>query len=284
MNKKVIYTCITGNYEKIIDHFYCSPNYDYVCFTDHLPENPKQFIWKFRPLQFSSLDNTRNNRWHKIHPHILFPEYDESIYVDGNIDILTNRIFQDVNRTIKIGNKLALQPHFVRRNLHEEFAECLRLEKDNKTTIKKQEKKIFQNNPDFSGRYGRFPEANIIYRYHHDPLVIKTMNDWWFWIKNYSKRDQLSLVYVLWKNKLKFSLLSRDSYRFCEDIAFIYSEKHYGGENNHANAQELEAVLNGTQKELEKTRAELHRIKNSRSFIVYNFMQKIKYYLNHENT
>ena len=44
-------------------------------------------------------------------------------------------------------------------------------------------------------------ETNIIYR-KHTANVKKLMDDWWFMIENYSKRDQLSFSYVLWKNSI----------------------------------------------------------------------------------
>lgn len=43
-------------------------------------------------------------------------------------------------------------------------------------------------------------ENNVIYRKHKDPRCIKVMEDWWYMVENYSRRDQLSLFYVLWKN------------------------------------------------------------------------------------
>ncbi len=59
----------------------------------------------------------------------------------------------------------------------------------------------------FPSNYGLF-ENNIIFREHHDRDVIKIMNDWWRWVENYSRRDQLSLTYVLWKNNFQVSPLS----------------------------------------------------------------------------
>jgi hypothetical protein len=31
---KVIYTCISGNYDTLHDNIYVNPDWDYVCFTD----------------------------------------------------------------------------------------------------------------------------------------------------------------------------------------------------------------------------------------------------------
>ena len=93
-NKKVIYICITGNYDQIINHDFVNHEYDYVCFTDNIPKDRENYIWQFKPLQFNKLDNVRNNRWHKLHPHLLFSEYEESLYLDGNINIKNKNFFK----------------------------------------------------------------------------------------------------------------------------------------------------------------------------------------------
>ena len=71
-NKTVCYTCITKNYDKLIQHSYISKDWDYVCFTDDkkLIKKGKVGIWLIKPLVFNSLEDKRNSGWHKTHPHI----------------------------------------------------------------------------------------------------------------------------------------------------------------------------------------------------------------------
>ena len=54
----------------------------------------------------------------------------------------------------------------------------------------------------FPQNYG-LPENNIIYRKHNKAEIISIMNDWWYMLEHYSRRDQLSLPYVLWKHNIK---------------------------------------------------------------------------------
>jgi hypothetical protein len=75
---KVIYTCFTGSYDNLIQHFYINYDYDYVCFTDNecLLHNENALdhdwgIWKIRKLQYNDCDYTKIARWHKTHPHVL---------------------------------------------------------------------------------------------------------------------------------------------------------------------------------------------------------------------
>jgi hypothetical protein len=224
--KGVVYTCVTGNYDTIINHRYIDDNWHYICFTDCPPENPQSYIWEFKPLSFKNLDNIRNNRWHKLHPHLLFTEYENSLYVDGNIDLLTCDVFNDVESQINQGHSIAIPPHFCNFNIYDEFNACLKYEKDAADIIKKQEK-LFKESG-FSGDYmnGRFFETNIIYRQHHNKLIVKIMHDWWRLIKHYSYRDQLSLTYILWKHNVSVPLLTDRTYREGDRVKFIYGENH----------------------------------------------------------
>ncbi len=72
--------------------------------------------------------------------------------------------------------------------------------------------------------YG-LPEMGIIAREHNNPICIKIMEEWWDeFIRTKSQRDQLSFMYVIWKNGLKLSdlyLLGEDMGK-CDSI-LIYS-------------------------------------------------------------
>ncbi len=112
--KSVIYTCITNDYDHISEiqaYGYINPEWDYVCFTDNQEDikRKKVGIWEIRPLQYSKSDVSRNNRWHKMHPHILFPDYEESIYLDANINILTDFLFKEIRH---LNTSIVLPRHF----------------------------------------------------------------------------------------------------------------------------------------------------------------------------
>jgi hypothetical protein len=222
----VVYTCITGNYDSIINFHYIDKNWHYICFTDCPPKNPQNYIWKFLPLSFNELDNVRNHRWHKLHPNLLFPEYEISLYIDANLDLLTCDVFNDVKNQINQKQIIAIAPHFRNNNIYDEFNACLQYGKDSADIIKKQEN-LFRK-LGFSGDYmnGRFFETNIMYRQHHNNIIVRIMNDWWWFIKHYSCRDQLSLTYVLWKHNINVPLLTDRTYREGNIVKYDYEENH----------------------------------------------------------
>src|ERR1700736_5413136 len=58
--KKVVYTCICGDYDALISHSYVRDSWDYICFTDNqeiLKTGHHQ--WTIRPLKYAERDNTR---------------------------------------------------------------------------------------------------------------------------------------------------------------------------------------------------------------------------------
>ena len=196
MNNKVIYTCITGSYEKIVDPTYIQPDFDYICFTD----NPNQIskVWKFReiPEELQKYSKVKQQRLIKICPHKYLSEYDESLWLDGSIDILA-----DMNKFISnycnIQNKsVYIRRHPTRRCIYVEANTCIAMKKDTSININPQIKKYKEEN--FPVNFG-LVETGYIYRKHHDPYCIKLMNLWANELINGSHRDQLSFNYALWK-------------------------------------------------------------------------------------
>ena len=125
--KGVIYTCIIGNYDSLKTHKYINFDWDYVCYTNNRNIN-SDGIWEIKELEFDKLDNSKNNRWHKLNPHLLFKEYEESIYLDGNIRILSEDFFSLIKK-----KDLFISTKHLRRNcLYEEAKECKKLKLEKK--------------------------------------------------------------------------------------------------------------------------------------------------------
>lgn len=207
---KVVYTCISGIYDILPPiQKYVDTDWKYICFTDNktLLRFKKLGIWNIKPLYFNKLDNTRNARWHKTHPHILFPEYGESLWIDANINILTPYIFDKIKKE----NKNILVPkHYCRTSIYQEFEAVKYSNKEDDKVISDTFDYIKSHNmPD---NYG-MNETNIIYRKHNNNKIKKLTENWWYMIENYSKRDQLSFSYVLFKNNITVNEISIDNAR-----------------------------------------------------------------------
>ena len=203
-NTRVVYTCLTGDYDNLPVYRYFDPNWDYVCFTDNknLLRYTNFGIWQIKPLAFDKLDNTRNNRWHKTHPHELFPDYEDSIYLDANICIMSPYLFDIVEE--KSDSVILVPKHPLFDCIYMEIdrvnQRIVKEGREDSAPVQKMLDLLITEN--FPHHYG-INENNCIYRKHKNSQVIELMNDWWYFIENYSKRDQLSFSYVLWKHGMK---------------------------------------------------------------------------------
>src|SRR5690348_15337130 len=72
--KVAVYTAIIGGYDDPKPFIGKSVSCDYFLFTD----NAKL------PDQFKHLSPRMQAKWYKLHPHILFPDYDLAIWIDGS--------------------------------------------------------------------------------------------------------------------------------------------------------------------------------------------------------
>lgn len=198
-NKGVIYTCITGGYDNLIQHNYQDHNWDYICFTDNrqLLQKGKVGVWVIKPLQFKELDNVRNARWHKTHPHNLVNEYEYSIWLDGNINVTGDLLFNNAKKCIDEHRIISVPEHPKRKCIYDEAITVKALRKDVPEVIDAEISELRKLN--FPENIG-LNETNILFRFHNEKKCINIMNDWFDFIQKFSRRDQLSFNYALWKN------------------------------------------------------------------------------------
>ena len=197
MNKKVVYTCITGGYDNLMEPKFVTPGFDYVCFTDDV-ENTYSNVWKIRPIpeELHNLSNVKKQRMVKINPHKYLSEYDESIWVDGSMMVIgdMNKFINEycTDKSVSV----LFREHPARKCIYDEADTCLRMRKDTPESIKSQMDRYRKEG--FPRKYG-LVESNMIYRRHNDPYCIKLMETWADEVRNGSHRDQLSFNYALWK-------------------------------------------------------------------------------------
>lgn len=273
--KKVIYTCITGEYDELYNHQFVHSEWDYVCFSDSVKRTNDNSSWKIVPLLYSKLDNTRNNRWHKINSHIVVGKYEHSVYVDANIDIKSPKFFDHIEKNIFSKSKFAPMLHLERDCVYEEAVACINLKKDTPKVINEQVR-IYKKEgyPPHNGLYAN----GILYRMHKDPEVVKIMDDWWQWVENHSKRDQLSLPYVLWRHEFKPGILPFAYQDYALDEFFVWP--HAQDFRNHLKGiyerlHESDVKNTKLQNVLSMTQAELDSIKRSQTWKFRSRIRKV---------
>ena len=219
-NKKVVYTCITGCYDALIEPKVISSGFDYICFTDN--NDLKSDIWQIKPLpkEAEEFSNVKKQRFAKINPHIILKEYDLSIWVDGNVD-LQGDLNTFLSKYINDDEIIYVPTHPARKCIYDEEKAVITLKKDKKEITRPQITRYMEEG--FPKKYGLL-QSNILVRRHNNPMCIKLMETWFEEVKNGSHRDQLSFNYASWKNQdVKVNYLDKS---ICKSEWFLWHGVH----------------------------------------------------------
>ncbi len=195
--KVVVYTCITNGYDSLLEPL--STTCDYVAFCDEKSRTKRKTKWEQRPIEGTFDNGTLANRYIKMHPFELFPNYDFAIYVDGNVRVVGDpRKLCEIARKSKAG--IAIHEHSERSCIYEEGVACTLLKKGNPEKIKQQLDAYRKNG--MPENYGLLEATILVFDLRNN--IAKTILQEWYqeFLKNSSGRDQLSFPYVLWKMKL----------------------------------------------------------------------------------
>ncbi len=193
--KVAVYTCIFGNYDTV-KPVECKSKYcDYFIITDQTVDIKSG--WK--KLDFELPENLKDatpvmkNRYFKMHPHILFPDYDYSIYIDGSMKIYAD-IFPLLGR---LGDKtIGMFSHVLRDCIYDEADVCVRMGKITKELADLQMSEYRKEG--YPEHYG-LTDNIVIVRKHNDKNCRAVMEKWWDVFLKYPYRDQLGFGYALWK-------------------------------------------------------------------------------------
>lgn len=197
VNKKVVYTCISGNYDTLQDPEFVTEGFDYICFTD---QSFTSKVWEIKPIpeELNGLSQVKRQRNIKINAHKYLSDYDFSVWVDANIVLkgdINKYVEENCNEKDTV---LYIGEHPQRDCIYKEGEVCIKLKKDTKENINLQ-LDVYRKEG-FPEHYG-LPQSCIILRYHNDESCKRLMESWWEQVEKYSHRDQLSFSYVLWKNQ-----------------------------------------------------------------------------------
>ena len=214
INKKVIYTAIFGDQCGLVPQSKIE-GFDFICFTDqpNLQANP----WKVVQVKpYDTADFTRSNRQIKILAHQFVGEYETSIYIDanflivGNMDSLIQKSLQ--NHEMAAFSHAQTNPD--NRNCIYQEAQAIK-DLHNQGIYYKEDLAIIDRHLDFL-KSENYPADNglikggCLVRNHKHPQVIQLMEDWWYMVQNYSKRDQMSFNFVAWKNNFEYATIPGD--------------------------------------------------------------------------
>lgn len=192
-SKKIaIYTALTGNYDLVNEILYKEDCVDYFLFTNnYLIESN---TWNVIYVE-SELDNQLLSRDIKMFPHkYLDNSYEISIYIDANAVIY--------GELSKLGNvlsekyKFAVTKHSIRQSLKEEYEACVKIKGVDKKLADEQYNKYIKE-----GYIENITlaECGLLIRLHNNEEIRYLMSEWYNEYKNGIRRDQLSLLPVIYR-------------------------------------------------------------------------------------
>lgn len=140
----------------------------------------------------------RRARYCKMMPHVIFPEADVTVWVDGNI-----RLLRTPRRAVAwlTSNNIAAFRHPDRRCIYEEAKACMEFGKGSRKEILAQINAY--RKAGYPANRGLISTRCVIRRNCDE---INWLNEaWWREIRERSERDQISLPFLLWKMGIDYS-------------------------------------------------------------------------------
>ena len=206
MAKRVVYTAIFANYDNLleIDRKYIEPEIDYLCFTDNRQLRSSTYQIKYLPP--SPLGPIYLNRNVKINVCDFLPSYQESIYIDGNQKVQGK--LSPLFEYIKAPNRcFAAFQHSTDSCLFDEAQNVLKREQADSEVVNKQISRYRREG--FPERFGLVWNGLLIRR--HTSELSALSKRWCQELQSGCHRDQLSLMYVLWKYNYRVITLNDNS-------------------------------------------------------------------------
>lgn len=214
-----VYTAVFGNYDSVQEPLFCPDNVDHFIFTDG--DIPPKSKWVKLPweglMDAAQMTGTEKNRYLKMHPHLLFPDHEYSVYVDGNILITA-----DIT-PLAMGAEsfpVAMHTHKDRDCVYEEIDACIEKRKDTPEALNRQRLTLQQLG--IPPHWGLL-EAPVIARRHHDPRCKEIMENWWECFCIGCRRDQIALIRCLWELNIPPQTLGTLGSSVMESTKFIWA-------------------------------------------------------------
>lgn len=197
--KGVIYTAIFGGHDQLKPQPHAGA--PCVAFVRTVPRRSPA-PWQVIPRSRSQETARREARWHKAMPHVLFPDHDCSLWIDGSIELTADFLFSSLAERYLGRYDAVFFAHSHRRCLYEEAEICMRFNLDDPRTIEAQIARYREAG--FPRQQGLLETGMILRR--HTPAIARLNEAWWQETLSGSHRDQISLPYVLRATGIDYAL------------------------------------------------------------------------------
>lgn len=190
-----VYTCTYASYDILLSPQKMTPGCDYIAFVDQTQSTAKRWDCRPLPAEVENLPQNEANRYCKLFPMRILPEYDISIYLDGNIFIGAD-LTPLIDQFIASGADLALFPGQGNRTVEEEIELTLERGAVREDRVAAAQRQLADLRA--KGEADLPITMNgVLFRKHASPHLEPLMQAWWEDINKYAMRDQYGLPGLL---------------------------------------------------------------------------------------
>ena len=190
--RRVVYTALMGRYEQLNEQpIAAETNIEFICFTDD-PEL-RSDSWTIRLVEPRfPLDMIRSARYFKTRGPALLAEYDETLWIDNavRLRVTPESLLDSWLATADLGLPL----HSFRGNVISEFDAVATEGYDDPARVYEQLINYSTLRPD---TLQEMPYWTALLARRQTAEVDATMQLWWDHLLRYSRRDQLSINFVI---------------------------------------------------------------------------------------
>jgi len=199
--RKLIYTCITGEYDDLKEPQYVTEGWEYSCSTDR--SDLKSDVWDVglmstMPYGNENLSDVKKARCLKINPP---QDYDVTIWIDASFTIVGD-LDKFVLKYLK--TDWAMLQHPTRDCIYDEYYGCLYHNRGNQKQMLEQLNGYAEEG--MPKNYGMGQTGVLVRR--NTKAVHALCHEWWNQVRDKSERDQLSFPYAHWKRPLPYTTIN----------------------------------------------------------------------------
>ena len=195
-NSICVYTTLFGHYDELprIPSSLIG-KIDFIIFTDQYNSPTQEFNgWKVINCDKQFDCSNLSAKIYKIKPNLYLNNYDHSIFIDANTEIHSNFLELVSFLWANAGN-FSMFSHPYRQSLSEEACAIISFSKYSAAPIIRQLEDYI--NLGFKEGDSCLCEGSFMWRSHRCPRTNEFMELWWEHILFYTKRDQMSLTYLM---------------------------------------------------------------------------------------
>lgn len=200
MKSFVVYTAIIGGYDEIRQPLVVDDRFDYIIFSNDINED-RIGIWQIRHFEYSNPIQTKIARWVKTHPEELLSEYEASLWMDSNIQIISSDFYKRVDELLSSNALISTIKHPDFDCIYDELFYMIYGHYDRENILIHWGHYLEKNK--YPHHFGN-TETGILFRTHKSDIIQKLNNTWWDSINKFSYRDQLSFMYSLWSVEVQY--------------------------------------------------------------------------------